>query len=112
MQANFVVIAQRCRDAALRVLGVRLRDLLFGKTQNAPRRRKLHRSSQARDSCAYYDEVGLVGKVFHGDERNAAECCRITLSNADGTTHKRYGSRGNSVDCPIATTLITATGID
>ena len=66
MQADFIVIAERGGDAALRVLRVGLRDLALGQTQHAARGRQFHRGPQAGDARAHDDEIGFGRKSLHG----------------------------------------------
>ena len=60
MQADFVVVAERGRDAALRVLRVRFGDFTLGEAKHTPRRSEFHGSAQTRDACTYYDEIGFA----------------------------------------------------
>ena len=65
MQPDFVVVAERSGDAALRITRVRLRDLALGEAEHAARRSELHRGAQAGDARANYDEIGFGWKSWH-----------------------------------------------
>ena len=65
MQPDFIFIAERGRNAALRILRVGLRDFALGEAEHAACGRKLHRSAQAGNARAHHDEVGLGRKSFH-----------------------------------------------
>ena len=66
MQADFVVVAERGGDAALRILRVGFGDFALGQTQHAARGREFHRSAQAGDARAHNDEIGFGRQSFHG----------------------------------------------
>ncbi len=62
MQANFIVIAERGRNTALRILRVGLGDFALGQAKHAARRRKFHRGAQAGNTRANNDEIGFGRK--------------------------------------------------
>ncbi len=66
MQADFIVIAERGGDAALRVLRVGLRNFALRQAQYATCRGKFHRGTQTRDARTHYDEIGFCRKSLHG----------------------------------------------
>ena len=72
VQADFVIVAQCGGDAALGVLGVRLRDFAFGEAKNPSNAGEFHRSAQTRDSSAYNDEVSFCRQLIHRDARRTA----------------------------------------
>ena len=59
MKTDFVIIAERGGDAALRILRVRFGDFAFREAKHASRGRQFHRSAQAGDARAYDDEIGF-----------------------------------------------------
>ena len=60
-----ILLARHRRDAALGVIGVRLRAVLFGDDGHAPARRDLQREGQPRDAAAENEKI----KLFHADRR-------------------------------------------
>ena len=62
VQLERILLARHRRDAALRVIGVRLRAVLFGDDGHAPARRDLERERKPRDAAAENEII----KLFHG----------------------------------------------
>ena len=61
MNADFVIIAEGCGDAPLRILGVGLCNFALGETQHTAGGGEFYRSSKACDARAYDDEIGFAG---------------------------------------------------
>src|SRR5256714_11097604 len=59
MQLDRVVVAQDDGDAALRVLGVRLGDLIFGEHRHAPEASERDRGAQPGDAAADDNKISL-----------------------------------------------------
>ena len=59
VQLERILLARHRRDAALRVIGVRLRPVLFRDDGHAPARRDLQREGQPRDAAAENEKVEL-----------------------------------------------------
>jgi len=78
MQADFVVVAERSSDTALRVTRVRLRNLALSEAEHAARRSELHRSAQAGYARTNYDEIGFRWKSWH---------CGFMVARAIGAIH-------------------------
>ena len=59
MQPNFIVVAERGGDSALRILRIGLGDFALCQTQHPAGRRKFHRGAQAGNARAHHDEIGF-----------------------------------------------------
>ena len=59
MQPNLIVVAERGRDTALRILRIRLGDFALGQTEHPARGRQFDRSAQAGNARAHHDEIGF-----------------------------------------------------
>src|SRR5215472_4066299 len=82
MKADFVLIAQRRGNSALRILRVGFSDLAFGETKNTSIGGKLHRSTQAGDAGAHNDEVGFSRQRCHEESSQSGRFC------ANGSTQE------------------------
>ena len=58
-----ILLARHRRDAALRVIRVRLRAILFGDDGHAPARRDLERERQPRDAATENEKIKLLHAV-------------------------------------------------
>ncbi len=59
MQADFVVVGKRRRDAALGVLGIRFFQAVLGHHEHAPRGCQFYRGPQSSNACADNKIIGL-----------------------------------------------------
>ncbi len=64
MKRNFVVIAERGGDSALRILRVGFGDLTLGEAENAAGGSEFHRGAQSGNTRANNDEIGFGRKSW------------------------------------------------
>ena len=65
MQADFIVVAERGGDSALRVLRVGFGDFALGQAEHASGGGKLHRGAQTGNARAHHDEIGFGRQCLH-----------------------------------------------
>ena len=82
MKLDRVVIAQRDRNAALRVFRVGLSDLIFGENGNSAVLGELDGGSQPGDSASENDELNLAGHTRIVQELSAPRPARRVMAGS------------------------------
>ena len=82
VQLERILLARHRRDAALGVVGVRLRAVLLGDDGHAPVRRDLQREEQPRDAAAENEKVKLFHFAVSRDNVEWLNRYRVSVTSA------------------------------